>query len=117
VEPLNFFLVPWILKALLGVVAIGALASFLALPRTFLMSRRCMANYHRWLGENGLTELFREDRLLFKGPYFGQPGSGHVVFRAEFRDERGTVKKAYCRCGDHARGLLGHHDLDVRWDE
>ncbi|HVR83149.1 MAG TPA: hypothetical protein VMU54_02480 [Planctomycetota bacterium] len=116
-DPLSLFLTPWALKVILGVVAVGALVSFLALPRTFLMSRCCMANYRRWMQRNGLTEVTREDRLLFKGPYFGEPGSGHVVFRAEYRDVSGAVKKAFCRCGDHARGILGHHDLDVRWDD
>jgi hypothetical protein len=117
VEFFNLFLGPWIFKFIVGVVAVGALVSVLALPRTFLMSRRCLANYRRWMRRNGVSEVSREDRMLFKGPFFGEPGGGHVVFRAEFRDASGIVKKAFCRCGNHARGILGHHDLDVRWDD
>jgi hypothetical protein len=97
--------------ALLGIVVL------LWLPRVFFMSKRCAANYRRWMRDLGLTEVSREDRMLFKGPFFGSAGFGHVVFRGVFRDQAGSVRKAFLRCGDHARGLLGRHEIEVRWDD
>lgn len=102
---------------ILGSIALGGALCILWLPRVFFMSRRCRSNYRRWLEENNLTEVSREDRLFFKGPFFGKAGAESVVFRGEFRDVAGVVRKGFLRCGDHHRGLLGHHVLDVKWDD
>jgi hypothetical protein len=108
---------PRILKLFPIVVAVGALVSFLALPRTFFMWRRCASKDRRWTKDNRLTEVARDDRIFFKGPFFGEAGGSSVVFRAEFRDAAGSACKAFLRCGNHARGFPGHHDLDVRRDD
>src|SRR5882672_1805073 len=91
----------------------GGIVTLLAIPRSLFLSRRSSASYRRWMKENGLTEVSWEDRILFKGTFFGAPGSGYTDFRVEFRDERGETRKAFLRCGDNGRGLLGRHDLDV----
>lgn len=116
-DPLSLALAPWTLKLILGAVALGALASLFSLPRVFFMSRRCMSNYRRWMKENGLVEVSREDRMLFKGPFFGKAGADSVVFRGVYRDASGGTRKAFLRCGSHWRGLLGHHELEVVWDD
>jgi len=105
------------LELILLVVLLGFIAALLSFPRTFFMSRRCGGLYRRWLKESGLEEVSREDRFLFKGPFFWEPSAGFVVFRAVCKDATGATRSGFIRCGDHRRGLLGRHELEVRWDD
>jgi len=105
------------LPILLGVVALGAVACVLSLPGLYFRTRRCRWLYRRWMKKNGLEEVDRDDRLLLQGPWTFQRNTGYCIFRGVFRDKTGAARKAFVRCGDHNRGFLGHHDLDVRWDD
>lgn len=116
-DALWFFLTRGSWPLIYAVVAVGAAVCLLSLPRLFFRTRRCRWLYRRWLKTNGLEEVERDDRLLMQGPWTFRSNTGYCVSRVVFKDGKGATRKAFVRCGDHNRGFLGHHDLDVRWDD
>lgn len=112
VDLLGALQTPWILELFQIAVGVRALVGFLALPRTYFRSRRCVSTYRRRRKDPQLVEVSRDDR-----PFFGEAGGGLVVFRAEIRDADGSTRQAFNRSGNDACGFLGHHDLSVGGDD
>lgn len=86
-------------------------------PGAIFKSIRCAQAQRRWLRKESLVLISEEVRTFFKGPFFWEIPDGYEVRRIEVRDASGKPRKGFLRCGDHTRGFLGHHDLDVRWDD
>jgi hypothetical protein len=107
----------WLLHSIgAGLLSI-AVCWLLWYPREFFLRLRCRRIFRKWLEQNGFEVVSREWPGFWKNPFLWKPSIGErVVSRLELRDSAGKVRKGFVRCGDHAKGFLGRHDLEVLWD-
>ena len=77
---------------------------------------RSLSILYRWVNENGLELLSREERWVMRGPFFWFTGNGQVVYHVRVRDREGRERSAWVRRGGWFFGLLSDH-ADVQWDE
>lgn len=104
------------LQALAFLIAGAALLWLLTAPRTFLLKLRCGRALRSWLEKNGFEIVVEERRRFSQGPFVCGPKEDYAVTRLELRDRDGRIRKGFVRCGDHARGFLGRHEVAVCWD-
>jgi hypothetical protein len=89
------------------------------LPLIFLsfawQKRRSEALINGWARANGLTIVDKESRTFLRGPMFWTTSKGQTVYRITVRDQYGSQRTGWIRCGGRWMGL--HSDkVDVRWD-
>ena len=85
-------------------------------PRTYFLKLRCKKSFRRWWEKNGFEILAQESRRHWRGPFVWGPKEDYSVTRLEVRDRDGNTRTGFIRCGNHAAGLLGQHDVSVCWD-
>jgi hypothetical protein len=68
-----------------------------------------------WAQANGLTIVAKEARGFLRGPMFWTTAKGQTVYRITVRDQRGSQRTGWIRCGGRWMGLYSDK-VDVRWD-
>src|SRR5262245_21851418 len=101
----------------IGLIFFEALVVWmLVAPRRFFLKLRCRRAFRRWTEKNGFEVVSEETRGIGKGPFQWGFREDYEVTRLEVRDRDGKVRTGYIRCGNHAKGFLGQHDVGVCWE-
>ena len=96
-------------------VLLVPLAVILAIVSIFWHFRRSRAILESWAAENGLEILESDYRWFSKGPFFWTSSREQTVFYVKVRDQDGTVRTGWVRCGGWFVGLWSNR-ADVRWE-
>ena len=68
-----------------------------------------------WARANGLIIVAKESRAFLRGPMFWTTSKGQTVYRITVRDQYGSQRTGWIRCGGRWMGLYSDK-VDVRWD-
>ena len=78
----------------------------------FSKSKRLL---EKWATENRYQLLHAEYRSIRKRPFLWS-AKGQAVYRIEIRDEQGSTRKGWVRCGSWLLGVFAD-EVAVKWDE
>ena len=99
----------------IGVIGVVAFGLSVVILSAMGSGSRAALMLDVWASENGYEILSRENRQLFRGPYFFAT-RGQEVYRIVARGRDGIERSGYARCGGFWLGTWSRH-VDVRWDE
>jgi len=111
-HPVGVMFLEGLAVILLPAVILGLLSA----PRWLFLKLRCKGAFHQWREKNGFEILSQETLRYSRGPFLWGPKEDFSVARIEARDRDGQIRKGFIRCGDHAKGMLGQHEVGVCWD-
>jgi hypothetical protein len=60
---------------------------------------------HNWVNSQGCQLVSVEYRYLRTGPFFGQQGQGHLVYRVQMKDREQRVRIVWLRVGHWFTGM------------
>jgi hypothetical protein len=95
-----------LLFLVVAIALIGSIAWHFARSRSVL---------DQWADEQGFTILDSEYRNLFRGPFFWTTSRGQTVYYVTVRDQQGTERSGWVRCGGWFWGLMTNK-AEVRWE-
>lgn len=80
------------------------------------LSSKSRSLVEQWAHQHGYTLLHYERRIFFLGPFFWTTSRSQIVYYLRIRDQQGTERTGWIRCGSWMLGLLTDA-VEVRWED